>query len=99
VLEELLRAAWHHTEQYATNWIKADHGRVKARLRSMRGLKYDRNAGVVIAGHTLVRTFGEALRTGRRGTSAPAADRRIRRTRPDELILYVERCFSAPRPN
>jgi transposase-like protein len=54
VLEELLPAAWHRTDQYANNRIEADHGRVKARLRSMRGLKHDRTAGVVIAGHTFV---------------------------------------------
>ena len=26
VLEELLPAAWHHTEQYANNRVEADHG-------------------------------------------------------------------------
>jgi transposase-like protein len=54
VLEELLPFAWHRTEQYANNRIEADHGRVKTRLRPMRGLKQDRNAGVVIAGHAFV---------------------------------------------
>ena len=39
VLEELLPAAWHRSEQYANNHIEADHGRLKARLRPMRGLK------------------------------------------------------------
>jgi IS6 family transposase len=39
VLEELLPAARHDTEQYANNRIEADHGRLKARLRPMRGLK------------------------------------------------------------
>jgi transposase, IS6 family len=51
VLEELLPAAWHRTEQYGNNRVEADHGRLKARLRPMRGLKQDRNAGVIIAGH------------------------------------------------
>ena len=37
VLEELLPAAWHRTEQYANNRVEADHGRLKARLRPMRG--------------------------------------------------------------
>src|SRR5918993_1174618 len=32
VLEELLPAAWHCTDQYANNRIETDHGRVKARL-------------------------------------------------------------------
>src|SRR4029453_15168926 len=50
VLEELLPAAWHRTEQYANNRVEADHGRLKSRLRPMRGLKQDRSARVVIAG-------------------------------------------------
>jgi transposase-like protein len=50
VLEELLPAAWHRTEQYANNWIEADHGRLKARLGPMRGLEQDRSARVVVAG-------------------------------------------------
>ena len=37
VLQELLPAAWHRTEQYANNRVEADHGRLKARLRPMRG--------------------------------------------------------------
>ena len=44
VLEEFLPAAWHQTEQYANNRVEADHGRLKARLRPMRGLKQDRSA-------------------------------------------------------
>jgi IS6 family transposase len=39
VIEELIPAACHVTEQYANNVIEADHGRLKARLRPMRGLK------------------------------------------------------------
>jgi transposase-like protein len=54
VLEELAPAAWHRTEQYANNRLEADHGRLKARLRPMRGLKQDRSARVVIAGHAFV---------------------------------------------
>jgi IS6 family transposase len=42
VLDELLPAAWHRTGQDANNCVEADHGRVKARLRPMRGLKQDR---------------------------------------------------------
>jgi transposase-like protein len=41
-LDELLPAAWHRTEHYANNHIEADHGRLKSRLRPMRGLKQDR---------------------------------------------------------
>jgi transposase-like protein len=54
VLEELLPAAWHRTERYANNHIEADHGRLKSRLRPMRGLKRDRSARVIIAGHAFV---------------------------------------------
>jgi transposase-like protein len=54
VLRELAPAAWHRTEQYANNRVEADHGRLKARLPPMRGLKQDRSARVVIAGHALV---------------------------------------------
>ena len=45
---------WHRTEQHANNGVEADHGRLKARLRPMRGLKQDRSARVIIAGHAFV---------------------------------------------
>jgi transposase-like protein len=54
VLEELLRSAWHRTDQYANNRVEADHGRLKSRLRPMRGLKQDRSARVIIGGHAFV---------------------------------------------
>ena len=54
VLEELLPVPWHRTEQYANNRVEADHGRLKSRLRPMRGLKQDPSARVVIVGHALV---------------------------------------------
>jgi transposase-like protein len=54
VLEELLPVLWHRTEQYANNRVEADHGRLKSRLRPMRGLKQDRSARVVIGGHAFV---------------------------------------------
>jgi hypothetical protein len=44
VLDELAPAAAHLTEQYGNNRIEADHGRLKARLRPMRGLKRLRSA-------------------------------------------------------
>jgi transposase, IS6 family len=50
VLDELVPAAWHHVERYENNRIEADHGRLKHRLRPMRGLRADRSAQVVIAG-------------------------------------------------
>jgi IS6 family transposase len=57
VLEELLPAAWHRTDQYANNRVEADHGRLKARLGPMRRLKQDRSAWVIIAGHGLVQNL------------------------------------------
>ena len=54
VLEELLPAAWHRTDRYANNGVETDHGRLKTRLRPMRGLKQDRSARIVIAGHAFI---------------------------------------------
>jgi transposase, IS6 family len=54
VLEALLPAAWHRTDQYANNRVECDHGRLKARLRPMRGLKQDRSARVIVAGHAFI---------------------------------------------
>ena len=39
VLDDVLPATWHRTDQYANNRIECDHGRLKAGLRPMRGLK------------------------------------------------------------
>ncbi len=60
VLQEVLPAAWHRTDRYANNHIEADHGRLKSRLRPMRGLKRDRSARTVIAGHGLVQNLRRA---------------------------------------
>jgi IS6 family transposase len=57
VLEEVAPAAWHRTDQYANNRVEADHGRFKARLGPMRGLKQDRSARIVIAGHAFVQNL------------------------------------------
>jgi transposase-like protein len=38
VIDELIPAAFHNTEQYANNRIEADHGRLKARLQRMGAL-------------------------------------------------------------
>jgi IS6 family transposase len=54
VLDELLPATWHRTDRYANNRIEADRGRLKSRLRPMSGVKRDRSARVIIAGHAFV---------------------------------------------
>jgi transposase-like protein len=58
MLEALLPAAWYRTDRYANNQVECDHGRLKARLRPMRGLKQDRSAEVIMAGHALVQDLG-----------------------------------------
>src|SRR5664280_1192698 len=57
VVSELLPDALHDTTQYANNRVEADHGRLKARLRPMRGLKRDRTASVVIGGHAFIQNL------------------------------------------
>ncbi len=57
VLEELAPNAWHHTERYANNPIEADHGRLKSRLRPMRGIKQLRSARIISAGHAFVQNI------------------------------------------
>ncbi len=43
VVAELLPAAWHRSDRYANNRVECDHGRLKARLGPMRGLRQDRS--------------------------------------------------------
>jgi transposase-like protein len=57
VIDELLPAACHVTEQYANNPVEADHGRLKARLRPMRGLHKLRSAHVINTGHAFVQNL------------------------------------------
>ena len=57
VLDDLLEATWHRTERYANNRVEADHGRLKARLGPMRGLKQERSTSIVIAGHAFVQNL------------------------------------------
>lgn len=57
VLDELLPAACHVLEQYANNPFEADHARLKARLRPMRGLKRLHSARVISTGHAFVQNL------------------------------------------
>jgi IS6 family transposase len=57
VLADLVPATWHHVEQYANNPVEADHSRLKHRIRPMRGLRTDRTAQTVIAGHAFVQNL------------------------------------------
>jgi transposase, IS6 family len=57
VIEELFPAASHVTERYAKNAVEADHGRLTARLRPMRGLTRLCSARVISAGHAFVQNL------------------------------------------
>ncbi len=58
VVDELVSAALHDTAQSANNRVEADHDRLRARLRSMRGVKTFRSARILATGHA----FGQNLR-------------------------------------
>jgi IS6 family transposase len=81
----VLPAAWHRTEQYANNRVECDHGRLKARLRPMRGLKQDPSARVIIAGHAFVRS----LRRGHYELAAEEPTSRRVAVAFDELALAM----------
>jgi transposase-like protein len=74
VIGDLLPDAFHNTGQYANNRVECDHGRLKARLRPMRGLKTDRTARVLIRGHA----FMQNLRRGHYELGADARHRHLR---------------------
>jgi transposase-like protein len=62
-----------------------DHGRLKARLRPMRGMKTDRTANIVIRGHAFVQN----LRRGRYELGSEAAPAFRLATAFDELQLAI----------
>ena len=57
VISDLLPASVHDSEQYANNRIESNHGRLKARLGPMRGLKRDHTASTVIRGHAFIQNL------------------------------------------
>ena len=57
VIDDLLPAALRTIEQYANDRVECDHGRLKARLRSMRGMKTNRTASGVIGGDAFVQNL------------------------------------------
>src|SRR5262249_895860 len=85
LLKDLMPAARHVTEQYGNNCIEADHGRLKARLRPMRGLKRLASARAIAAGHAFVQNL-------RRGHYAITADLHLQdrvRVAFDELAMVL----------
>ena len=86
VVDELLPDALHDTTQYANNRIEWDHGRLKARLHPMRGLRTDRTASTVILGHAFVQN----LRRGHYELGVEARHDRLRVAAAfDELATAV----------
>jgi IS6 family transposase len=73
VVDELAPAARDVLEQYSNNTVEADHGRLKARLRPMRGLKTIRSLRTIATGHAFIQN----LRRGHYelGTELPTHER------------------------
>jgi IS6 family transposase len=57
VVDDLLPEVLHDTTEFANNRIECDHGRLKARLRPLRGLRTDRTASTVIRGHAFIQNL------------------------------------------
>jgi transposase, IS6 family len=85
VLDELVPAARHVTEQYGNNPIEADHGRLTSRLRPMRGFKQLRCARVITAGHAFIQNI-------RRGHYELGTEQTVNLRVPaafDELVMAI----------
>ena len=85
VLDELVPSALHTVEQYANNPIETDHGRLKTRLRPMRGLKRHRSVRILAAGHAFVQN----LRRGHYDIATDVPDRHRRRIAFDDLAITI----------
>jgi IS6 family transposase len=73
VLDELIPPALHTVERYANNPVETDHGRLKARLRPMRGLKRRRSARILAAARHSSRICA-AVTTNSPPTCPPASE-------------------------
>ncbi len=85
ILDELIPGVLHDTEHYANNRVEADHGRLKASLRPMRGLKTFRSARVLATGHAFVQNL-------RRGPYDIVTDAPVHHRLPavfDQLALTI----------
>src|SRR6266851_7976652 len=85
VLDELIPSALHTVEQYANNPIEADHGRLKPRLRPMRGLKRHRSARTLAVGHAFVQN----LRRGQYDIATDTPSRHRLRIAFDDLAITI----------
>ncbi len=85
MVDELIPAAFHNTGQYENNRCECDHGRLKSRLRPMRGLKTDRTACIVIRGYAFIQN----VRRGHYELGVEAAPVLQLPTAFDELRLAI----------
>jgi IS6 family transposase len=85
VLDELIPSALHTVERYANNPVETDHGRLKARLRPMRGLKRHRSARILAAGHAFVQN----IRRGRYELATDVPARHRLREVFDQLVTAI----------
>jgi len=82
---ELVSPALHIVEQYADDPVEADHGRLKARLRPIRGVRRHRSARTIAAGHA----FAQNLRRGHHDIAAEAPDHHRPREAFDDLAITM----------
>ena len=85
VLDELLPSARHVVERYANNPVETDHGRLKARLRPMRGLEQLGSIRVISVGHAFVQNV-------RRGHYELGTEQTVNLRVPaafDELVMAI----------
>ena len=85
VLDELIPSALHIVERYANNPVETDHGRLKARLRPMRGLKRHRSARILATGHAFVQN----LRRGHYELATDIPARHRTRQAFDQLTMTI----------
>jgi IS6 family transposase len=86
VLDELIPSALHTVEQYANNPVETDHGRLKARLRPMPGLKSrHRSVRILAAGHAFVQN----LRRGHYDIATEVPSHHRLRAAFDDLALAI----------
>ena len=72
-------------ERYANNPVEIGHGRLKARLRPMRGIKRHRSVRILATGHAFVQN----LRRGHYELATDAAGRHRLRTAFDQLVAVI----------
>ena len=85
VLDELIPSALHTVERYANNPVETDLGRLKARLRPMRGLKGHRSARIIAARHAFVQN----VRRGHYELAIEVPDRDQLRRAFDQLAMTI----------